>query len=136
MKLIMAFVKPFRLDHVREAMEEVGVDSFSFTEARGIGHHKGERDIYRGVEYAPSFVPMVQIIVMVRAEMAQDLISAIVKAAKSDEPGSGKVMAFDLSDVVFGRRSARERGNTLRHGPPRRNEGDLKCFRQRSDLFW
>jgi nitrogen regulatory protein PII len=48
MKLIMAFVKPFRLDHVREAMEEVGVDSFSFTEARGIGHHKGERDIYKG----------------------------------------------------------------------------------------
>jgi nitrogen regulatory protein P-II 2 len=100
MKLIMAFVKPYRLDHVREAMEGAGVDSFSFAEARGIGHHKGERDIYRGVEYAPSFVPMVQIIVMVRAEMAQDLISAIVKAAKSDEPGSGKVMAFDLSDVV------------------------------------
>jgi nitrogen regulatory protein PII len=85
----MAFVKPYRLDHVREAMEGAGVDSFSFAEARGIGHHKGERDIYRGVEYAPS-----------RAEMAQDLISAIVKAAKSDEPGSGKVMAFDLSDVV------------------------------------
>jgi nitrogen regulatory protein PII len=83
----MAFVKPYRLDHVREAMEGAGVDSFSFAEARGIGHHKGERDIYRGVEYA-------------RAEMAQDLISAIVKAAKSDEPGSGKVMAFDLSDVV------------------------------------
>jgi nitrogen regulatory protein PII len=75
----MAFVKPYRLDHVREAMEGAGVDSFSFAEARGIGHHKGERE---------------------RAEMAQDLISAIVKAAKSDEPGSGKVMAFDLSDVV------------------------------------
>ncbi len=100
MKLIIAFIKPYRLEEVRDAMEKLGVDSFSFSEVRGIGHHKGERDIYRGVEYAPSFVPMVQILVMVRAEMAQDLISAIVKAAKSDEPGSGKVMAFDLSDVV------------------------------------
>jgi nitrogen regulatory protein P-II 1 len=100
MKLIIAFVKPYRLDHVREAMEGVGVDSFSFTEARGIGHHKGERDIYRGIEYAPSFVPMVQIMVMARAEMAQDLITAIAKAAKTDEPGNGKVMACALTDVV------------------------------------
>ncbi len=100
MKLIIAFVKPFRLEAVRDAMEGVGVDSFSFSEVRGIGRHKGERDIYRGVEYAPSYVPMMQIIVAVRAEVAEDLMTAIAKAAKTDEPGNGKVFACDLAQVV------------------------------------
>jgi len=100
MKLIIAFVKPFRLEAVRDAMEDVGVDSFSFSEVRGIGRHKGERDIYRGVEYAPSYVPMMQIIVAVRAEVAEDLMTAIATAAKTDEPGNGKVFACDLAQVV------------------------------------
>jgi len=52
MKLIIAFIKPYRLEEIRDAMNSLGVDSFSFSEVRGIGHHKGERDIYRGVEYA------------------------------------------------------------------------------------
>jgi nitrogen regulatory protein PII len=100
MKLIIAFVKPIRLEDVRDAMEGVGVDSFSFAEVRGIGRHKGERDIYRGVEYAPSYVPMMQIIVAVKAEVAEDLMTAIAKAAKTDEPGNGKVLACDLTEVV------------------------------------
>jgi nitrogen regulatory protein P-II 2 len=100
MKLIIAFVKPFKLEDVREAMEEFGVDSFSFTEVRGIGHHKGERDLYRGVEYTPSTVPMMQIIVAVRAEVAQDVMTAIATVARTDEPGNGKVLAMDLTDVV------------------------------------
>jgi nitrogen regulatory protein P-II 2 len=84
MKLIIAFVKPYKLDNVRDAMEGVGVDSFSFAEVRGIGHHKGERDIYRGVEYAPSYVPMMQILVAAKEDVVEDLMNAIAKAARTD----------------------------------------------------
>ena len=100
MKLIIAFVKPYRLEDVRDAMEGFGVDSFSFSEVRGIGRHKGEKDIYRGVEYAPAYVPMMQIFVAVRAEVADDLMVAMAKAAKTDEPGNGKILACDLAQVV------------------------------------
>ncbi len=100
MKLVIAFVKPYRLDNVRDAMEGVGVDSFSFAEVRGIGHHKGERDIYRGVEYAPSYVPMMQILVAAKEDVVEDLMNAIAKAARTDEPGGGKVLACELSHVV------------------------------------
>lgn len=100
MKLIIAFVKPYRLEDVRDAMEEFGVDSFSFAEVRGIGHHKGERDLYRGVEYSPSYVAMMQITVAVKEEVVEDVMNAIAKAARTDEPGSGKVFACELSHVV------------------------------------
>ena len=100
MKLIIAFIKPFCLEDVRDAMERLGVDSFSFSEVRGIGHHKGERDIYRGVEYAPSYVPMMQVTVAVAQEVAEKIVMAIAEAARTDEPGNGKVFACDLSQVV------------------------------------
>jgi nitrogen regulatory protein PII len=80
-------------------MNSLGVDSFSFSEVRGIGHHKGERDIYRGVEYAPSYVPMMQVTVAVVAR-AEEIMMAIVEAARTEEPGNGKVFACDLSQVV------------------------------------
>lgn len=100
MKLIFAFVKPYRLEDVRDAMASLGVDSFSFSEVRGIGHHKGERDIYRGVEYAPSYVPMMQVTVAVKQEVAEELMLAIAEAAQTEEPGGGKVFACDLSHVI------------------------------------
>ena len=100
MKLIIAFVKPYKLADIRDAIEPLGVDSFSFAEVRGIGHTKGNEDIYRGVEYAPAYVPMMQIIVAVKEEVAEDLTTAIAKAAKTDEPGSGKVLVCDLAQVV------------------------------------
>ena len=67
---------------------------------RGIGRHKGETDIYRGVEYAPSYVPMIQVIAAVRSEVAEGVMTAIAQAAKADEPGSGKVLACDLAQVM------------------------------------
>ena len=100
MKLIIAFIKPYRLEDVRDAMGSLGVDSFSFSEVRGIGRHKGERDIYRGVEYAPSYVPMMQVTVAVAQEVAEELMMAIAAAARTEEPGSGKVFACELSQVV------------------------------------
>ncbi len=100
MKLIIAFIKPYCLEEVRDAMATLGVDSFSFSEVRGIGHHKGEKDIYRGIEYAPSYVPMMQITVAVKQGVAEELMTAIAKAARTEEPGGGKVFACDLSQAV------------------------------------
>ncbi len=100
MKQITAVVKPYKLDDIRDAMEGVGVDSFTYGEVRGIGHHKGERDIYRGLEYAPSYVPMMEIIVVVKDDIAEKVAAAITKAAKTDEPGDGKIMVSDLSVVI------------------------------------
>ena len=100
MKLVMAFVKPHTLDDVRDAVEEAGIESFSFREIKGFGQHKGDTDMYRGVKYAPSYVPMMEIMIAVRREMADGVIAAIAKAAKTDEPGDGKVVAWDLTDAV------------------------------------
>ncbi len=100
MKQIMAVVKPYKIDDIRDAMEGVGIDSFTYGEVRGIGHHKGERDIYRGLEYAPSYVPMMEVIVVVNDDIAKQVVAAIAKAAKTDEPGDGKIMVSDLSDAI------------------------------------
>ena len=100
MKLIIAFIKPFTLDEVRDALEDAGVSSFSFREVRGFGHHKGEKDIYRGVEYAPSYVPMMEVIVAVGQELADPVIAAIAGAAKTGEPGDGKIFAMDIAAVT------------------------------------
>ncbi len=100
MKLIMAFVKPFTLDEVRDGLEEAGVTSFSFREVRGFGHHKGDKDVYRGVEYAPSYVPMMEVIVAVKQDLAAGVVAAIAKAANTGEPGDGKIVALDLSDAT------------------------------------
>ncbi len=100
MKLILAFIQPYTLDAVRDAVEEAGVDSFSFRETKGIGHHKGEMDIYRGVEYAPAYVPMMEITIAVKRELADGVIAAIAKAAKTEESGYGKIFAWDLSNAV------------------------------------
>ena len=100
MKLIIAFVKPFTLDEVRDALEEAGVSSFSFREVRGFGHHKGDKDIYRGVEYAPSYVPMMEVIVAVKRDLAAGVVAAIAKAANTGEPGDGKIFAMDISEAT------------------------------------
>lgn len=100
MKQIIAIVKPHKLDDIRSAMEGVGVDSFTYGEVRGIGHHKGERDIYRGLEYAPSYVPMMEVIVVVNDDVADRLVAAIVGAAKTDDPGDGKILVSELSDTI------------------------------------
>ena len=100
MKQIMAVVKPYKIDDIRDAMEGVGINSFTYGEVRGIGHHKGERDIYRGLEYAPAYVPMMEVVVIVNDDIAENAVAAIAKAAKTDEPGDGKITVSDLADVV------------------------------------
>lgn len=100
MKQIVAVVKPYKIDDIRDAMEGVGVDSFTYGEVRGIGHHKGERDIYRGLEYAPSYVPMMEVIVVVNDDIVDQVVAAIAGAAKTDEPGDGKIMVSDLAGIT------------------------------------
>jgi nitrogen regulatory protein PII len=107
MKKIEAIVKPFKLDEVREALSEVGVTGLTVTEVKGFGRQKGHTEIYRGAEYAVSFLPKLKIEVAVKDELADRVVEAIVGAAKTGQIGDGKIFVMDLSQVVRIRTSER-----------------------------
>ncbi|HCP01281.1 MAG: transcriptional regulator [Alphaproteobacteria bacterium] len=96
MKLLMAVVKPFKLDEVREALTELGVQGLTVTEVKGYGRQKGQTEIYRGAEYAVSFLPKVKIEVVVDDNQADDAIEAIARSAKTGRIGDGKIFAVDV----------------------------------------
>ena len=100
MKFITAIIKPFKLDDVREALTALGVEGLTVTEVKGYGRQKGHREIYRGAEYAVSFVPKIKIEVAVRSEMADAVIQAITSKAKSGQIGDGKIFVVPLEHVV------------------------------------
>jgi nitrogen regulatory protein P-II 2 len=100
MKLITAIIKPFKLDDVRQAVSEVGVNGVTVTEVRGFGRQRGHTEIYRGAEYAVEFVPKVKIEIAVDDGLADQVIEAIIKSAKTGKVGDGKVFVFDLAQVV------------------------------------
>ncbi|MDP9013644.1 MAG: P-II family nitrogen regulator [Pseudomonadota bacterium] len=100
MKLITAIIKPFKLDDVRKAIEEVGVQGVTVTEVRGFGRQRGHTEIYRGAEYAVEFVPKSKIEVAVPEPLADQVIEAIAKAAKTGKVGDGKIFVVDLTQVV------------------------------------
>jgi nitrogen regulatory protein P-II 2 len=100
MKLITAIIKPFKLDDVRHAVSEVGVSGVTVTEVRGFGRQRGHTEIYRGAEYAVEFVPKVKIEIAVDDGLADQVIEAIIKSAKTGKVGDGKVFVFDLAQVV------------------------------------
>lgn len=100
MKLITAIIKPFKLDDVRKAIEEVGVQGVTVTEVRGFGRQRGHTEIYRGAEYAVEFVPKSKIEVAVPEPLAELVIEAIAKAAKTGKVGDGKIFVVDLAQVV------------------------------------
>ena len=100
MKLITAIVKPFKLDEVRAALSEVGVRGITVTEVRGFGRQRGHTEIYRGAEYVVEFVPKSKIEVAVEDALVDQVIEAIVKAAKTGKVGDGKVFVFDLEQIV------------------------------------
>lgn len=100
MKLIMAVIKPFKLDEVREALTTLGVEGMTVTEVKGYGRQKGHTEIYRGAEYAVSFLPKIKIEVAVPAELEGKVIEAITSAAKTGQIGDGKIFAYDLGRVV------------------------------------
>ena len=100
MKLITAIIKPYKLDEVREALSAIGVQGMTVTEVKGFGRQKGHTEIYRGAEYAVSFLPKIKIEVAVKAAMADAVIEAISTKAKTGQVGDGKIFVTALEQVV------------------------------------
>jgi nitrogen regulatory protein P-II 2 len=99
MKLITAVVKPFRLDDVRNALAEVGVQGMTVTEVKGFGRQRGHTELYRGAEYVVDFLPKVKVEVAVSDELAERVIEAIIAAAKTGKVGDGKIFVTELTQV-------------------------------------
>lgn len=100
MKLVTAIVKPFKLDDVREALSEIGVQGITVTEVKGFGRQKGHTELYRGAEYVVDFLPKVKIEVAVSSAIAEQTIEAIIKAANTGKIGDGKVFVSPLEQVI------------------------------------
>ena len=100
MKLIIAIIKPFKLEEVKSALAEVGVEGMTVTEVKGFGRQKGHTEIYRGSEYTVDFLPKVKIEVAVTDDAAGKAIDAIVSSAKTGKIGDGKVFVLSLEQVV------------------------------------
>jgi nitrogen regulatory protein P-II 2 len=100
MKIVMAIIKPFKLDEVRDALTAAGVHGMTVTEVKGYGRQKGHTEIYRGAEYAVSFLPKVKIEVAVASEQVDKAIEAISAAAKTGQIGDGKVFVYDIDHAV------------------------------------
>jgi nitrogen regulatory protein P-II 2 len=100
MKLVTAIIKPFKLDDVREAMSEIGIAGITVTEVKGFGRQKGHTELYRGAEYVVDFLPKIKIEAAVKAEQVEQVVEAIVGAAKTGKIGDGKIFVSDLSDVI------------------------------------
>ncbi|MGA9866078.1 MAG: P-II family nitrogen regulator [Acetobacteraceae bacterium] len=100
MKLIMAIIKPFKLDEVREALTPLGVQGLTVSEVKGFGRQKGQTEIYRGAEYQVSFLPKIKIEVAVASEIADQVVEAIVLAAHTGKIGDGKIFVVELERAV------------------------------------
>jgi nitrogen regulatory protein P-II 2 len=100
MKLIMAIIKPFKLDDVREALTPLGVQGLTVTEVKGFGRQKGQTEIYRGAEYHVSFLPKVKIEVAVPSERVDAVVEAIMQAAQTGKIGDGKIFVLDIQRAV------------------------------------
>ncbi len=100
MKLVMAIIKPFRLDDVREALTALGVQGMTVTDVQGFGRQKGQTEIYRGAEYAVSFLPKVKIELAVADDMAEAVVEAIQKSARTDKIGDGKIFVSPIEKAV------------------------------------
>ena len=100
MKLIIAIIKPFKLDEVKEALNKVGVDGMTVTEVKGFGRQKGHTEIYRGAEYVVNFLPKLKIEVAVADALADQAVQAITAAAKTGQIGDGKIFVNDVGRAV------------------------------------
>ena len=100
MKLVTAIIKPFKLDDVRQALHEVGVNGITVTEVKGFGRQKGHTELYRGAEYSVDFLPKLKIETAVTSEMAERVVEAIQKAATTGKIGDGKIFVSSLEEVI------------------------------------
>jgi len=100
MKIVMAIIKPFKLDEVREALTNVGIQGLTVTEVKGYGRQKGHTEIYRGAEYAVSFLPKIKIEIAVSGDLVEKAVEAIAAAAKTGQIGDGKIFVFGIDQAV------------------------------------
>ena len=100
MKKIEAIIKPFKLDEVKEALQEVGLQGITVTEAKGFGRQKGHTELYRGAEYVVDFLPKIRIDVVVAAEQAEGVIEAVIRAARTGKIGDGKIFVTPVEQAV------------------------------------
>ena len=100
MKMVVAIIKPFKLDDVREALSEVGMTGITVTEVKGFGRQKGHTELYRGAEYVVDFLPKVKIEIAVIDERVDAVVDAVRKAANTGRIGDGKIFVYNLDQVV------------------------------------
>lgn len=100
MKFVTAVIKPFKLDEVREALSAIGVSGITVTEVKGFGRQKGHTELYRGAEYVVDFLPKVKIEVAIKADILDQVLDAIMKAAQTGKIGDGKIFVWDLDEVL------------------------------------
>src|SRR6266851_1660169 len=100
MKIVMAIIKPFKLEEVRDALTAIGVHGLTVTEVKGYGRQKGHTEIYRGAEYAVSFLPKIKVEVAVASNQVDKVIGAITGAAKTGQIGDGKIFVFGIDSVL------------------------------------
>jgi len=100
MKLVTAIIKPFKLDDVRAALSEIGISGMTVTEVKGFGRQRGHTELYRGAEYVVDFVPKTRIEVAVRSDLVDQVVDAIIGAAKTGKVGDGKIFVTEIERVV------------------------------------
>jgi len=100
MKLVIAIIKPFKLEEVKTALSEIGVEGMTVTEVKGFGRQKGHTEIYRGSEYTVDFLPKVKIEVVVADEITTKVIDAVTKSAKTGKIGDGKIFVLPVEDAI------------------------------------
>jgi nitrogen regulatory protein P-II 2 len=100
MKIVMAIIKPFKLDEVREALTAIGIQGLTVTEVKGYGRQKGHTEIYRGTEYAVSFLPKLKIEIAVASELVDRAVEAIAASAKTGQIGDGKIFVYSIDHAV------------------------------------
>lgn len=110
MKKIEAIIKPFKLDEVKDALNEIGIQGMTVTEVKGFGRQKGHTELYRGAEYVVDFIPKIKIEIVTSDSLAPMVVDAIEKAAKTGKIGDGKIFVYTIEDVV--RIRTGERGET------------------------
>ena len=100
MKLIMAVIKPFKLEDVREALTAIGIEGMTISEVKGFGRQKGQTEIYRGAEYEVNFLPKIKLEIAVADDLVEKVVEAIQKAARTDKIGDGKIFVSGLDRAV------------------------------------
>ncbi|MBM4168404.1 MAG: P-II family nitrogen regulator [Ignavibacteria bacterium] len=100
MKKIEAIIRPFKLDDVREALSEMGVRGMTLTEVKGYGRQKGHTEIYRGSEYKIDFLPKIKIEIIAKEEMVDNIVTTIIRVAKTGQVGDGKIFVYPVEDVI------------------------------------